>query len=244
MGQKVHPRSLRLGYIQNWQSIWYFKDTKLNASLILEDYVIRKFLKTNYKSSMIADIVIERKAQNLVVKILSARTGVLIGRGGQSLDKLRLDLCAKLNKKQIQIDVIEVAKPDLSSTLIAESIAAQLEKRVAYRRAIKQAIQKAMRAGAKGVKIMVAGRLGGAEIARSEWSKEGRIPLHTFRADIDYGVAEALTMFGIIGVKVWIFKGEIVNPSKTPLATAEPSKSPKSQQPQQPQGRRPKRERG
>lgn len=230
MGQKVHPNSLRVGLIHNWKSVWFFKNKGMVADLILEDHKIRKFLFKNYKSSMIADVIIERKSQKLVIKILSARTGVLIGRGGQNLDKLRQQLVALLNKKDIQIDILEVNKPDANAQLIADSIAQQLEKRVAFRRAIKSAMQKAMRAGAKGIKVMVAGRLGGAEIARTEWAKEGRVPLHTFRADIEYGFAEAQTVFGIIGVKCWIFKGEIMDAKPAPTLKTLSQPKPSSNQ--------------
>jgi small subunit ribosomal protein S3 len=191
MGQKVHPRSLRT-HILGWVSTWMAKNPREYAQNVKEDDGIRKFVKNKLKSS-VSRIEIDRKAQKLIVRIVTGRSGVIIGRG-----------------KDVQIDVLEVARIDAESQLIAESIATQLEKRVAYRRALKQAMQRTMRSGVKGIKIMVSGRLGGAEIARTEWAKEGRIPLHTFRADIDYGFAEAKTMFGIIGVKVWVFKGEVM----------------------------------
>lgn len=218
MGQKVHPNSLRVGHIHNWKSIWYFKQKGQIAEFVAEDQKIRHFIRKHYKSSLIADVLIERKSQKLVIKIQAARTGVLIGRGGQNLDKLRQQLVAMLGKKDIQIDVLEVAKPEANAQLVSETIAMQLEKRIAFRRALKNAMQKAMRAGAKGIKVMASGRLGGAEIARTEWTKEGRIPLHTFRADIEYGFSEAKTTFGVIGVKCWIFKGEILNLKALPTA--------------------------
>lgn len=209
MGQKVHPKSLRLGIIHTWDSTW-FANPKEYGKCVAEDYAVRTFLKKQLKSAAVSKIEIDRKAQRLIVRIVTGRPGVIVGRGGQGLDTLRNQLVKLTGKRDIQIDVLEVARVEADATLIAESIAQQLEKRVAFRRAMKQAMQRTMRSGVKGIKVMVAGRLGGADIARTEWAKEGRIPLHTFRADIDYGVAEAMTMFGIIGVKVWIFKGEVM----------------------------------
>lgn len=210
MGQKVHPKSVRLGIIQPHEVTWIAPNPKMYAKNVKEDETIRKFLKKKLKAASISRIEIDRKAQRLIVRIITGRPGMVVGRGGQGLDTLRKDLQNLTARKDIQIDVLEVNRIEADATLVAESIAQQLEKRVAFRRAMKQAMQRSMRSGVKGIKIMIAGRLGGAEIARTEWSKEGRIPLHTFRADIDYGVAEALTMFGIIGVKVWIFKGEVM----------------------------------
>lgn len=209
MGQKVHPRAVRLGVISTWDSTWYAQPNEY-AKNVLEDHLIRKFIKKKLKAAMVSRVEIGRKAKKLIIRIITGRPGMVVGRGGQGLDQLRKSLTALIGKKDIQLDVVEVAKIDAESQLVAESIAQQLEKRVAFRRAIKQAIQRANRAGVKGIKIMVSGRLGGVEIARTEWSKDGRIPLHTFRANIDYGFAEALTVFGIIGVKVWIFKGEVM----------------------------------
>lgn len=209
MGQKVHPRSLRLGIIQDWDSTW-FADGKNYAQAVMEDQIIRKHLKAKLKSAMVSKIVIERKAQKLIVKIITGRPGVVVSRGGQGIDLIRKELQALTNRKDIQVDVVEVDKVDLDAMLVAESICAQLEKRVAFRRAMKQAMQRTLRSGAKGVKVMISGRLAGADIARTEWAKEGRIPLHTFRADIDYAHAEAMTLFGIIGVKVWVFKNEVL----------------------------------
>lgn len=210
MGQKVHPKSLRLKIIHNWECNWISNGKSGYAQNVLEDYKIRNFIKSKHKAAMISRVEIDRKASRLIVRLVTARTGVLIGRGGQNLDVLRKSLQALTSRKDIQIDVVEVAKPDMEAQLIAESIAGQLERRVAYRRCMKQAMQRAQRAGVKGIKVMVAGRLGGTDIARTEWAREGRIPLHTFRADIDYGFAEALTVFGIIGVKVWVFRGEVL----------------------------------
>ena len=210
MGQKVHPKSLRLGIIQSWDSTWYTKDKKKFASFIKEDYLLRTYIKKRLKAAMLSQILIERKASKLIIKLVTARSGMVVGRGGQGIDSLRKDLVSLTGNQDLQVDVLEVAKADVDSVLIAESIATQLEKRVSYRRAMKQSIQRTMRAGAKGIKIMVSGRLGGAEIARTEWSKEGRIPLHTFRADIQYGFAEAHTVFGVIGIKVWVFHDEVL----------------------------------
>lgn len=217
MGQKVHPKSVRLGIIQPHEVTWIAPNPRMYAKNVKEDETIRKFLKKKLKAASLSRVEIDRKAQRLIVRIITGRPGMVVGRGGQGLDTLRKELQALTNRKDIQIDVLEVNRIEADATLVAESIAQQLEKRIAYRRAMKQAIQRSMRSGVKGIKIMIAGRLGGAEIARTEWSKEGRIPLHTFRADIDYGVAEALTVFGIIGVKVWIFKGEVM-PGESAIA--------------------------
>lgn len=209
MGQKVHPKGIRLGIIHSWESNWIAFD-KDYAKNVKEDYEIRRYLKKKLKNAFISRIEIDRKASKLIVRIITGRPGMVVGRGGQGLDQLRKELSTMTHRKEIQLDVLEVSRVDVDSQLVAESIAFQLEKRVAFRRAMKQAMQRTMRSGAKGIKVMVSGRLGGAEIARTEWAKEGRIPLHTFRADIDYGFAQAETLFGIIGVKVWIFKGEVL----------------------------------
>lgn len=209
MGQKVHPKGIRLGIIHPWESNWIAFDKDYGKN-VKEDYDIRGYLKKRLKNAFISRIEIDRKASKLITRIITGRPGMVVGRGGQGLDQLRKDLSRLTNRKDIQLDVMEVSRIDVDAPLVAEAIAFQLEKRVAFRRAMKQAIQRAMRSGAKGIKVMVAGRLGGAEIARTEWAKEGRIPLHTFRADIDYGFAQAVTLFGIIGVKVWIFKGEVL----------------------------------
>lgn len=230
MGQKVHPKSVRLGIIHTWESNWIAFDQNY-AKNVKEDYEIRKFLKKRLKNAFISRVEIDRKAQKLIVRIITGRPGMIVGRGGQGLDTLRKDLSKLTQRKDIQLDVMEVSRIDLDSALVAEAIAFQLEKRVAFRRAIKQAMQRTMRSGAKGIKVMVSGRLGGAEIARTEWAKEGRIPLHTFRADIDYGVAQAVTLFGIIGVKVWIFKGEVM-----PGETAESNVKTRRQNEEEQQG--------
>lgn len=208
MGQKTHPTGFRLGVIKTWTSNWYA--TKKNyVELLEEDTKIRKYIKKKHNAAGISRILIDRKAQLVIVTIVAAKPGIIVGRGGQGIESLRKELSA-FSQKRIQINVLEVAKVDMDAQLISEFIAQQLEKRVAFRRAMKQAIQRAMRSGVQGIKVSVSGRLGGAEIARTEWAKEGRIPLQTLRADVDYGVAQAVTLMGIIGVKVWIFKNEIL----------------------------------
>ena len=209
MGQKVHPRSLRLGFIDSADSTWYAAPEEY-GKYVKEDHDIRTMLKRDLKHASVSRIEIDRKSQRLIIRIVTSRPGVIVGRGGQGLDMLRKRLTKLTGRKDIRLDVLEVARAEADAQLVSESIAQQLEKRIAFRRAMKQSIQRSMHAGIKGIKIMVSGRLGGAEIARTEWAKEGRIPLHTFRADIDYGFAEAKTVFGIIGVKVWIFKGEVL----------------------------------
>jgi small subunit ribosomal protein S3 len=212
MGQKIHPYGFRLGVITNWKSRWFAgqKDYKTNLA---EDAKLRKYIKQRLYNAGIADIQIERKSQHVEVYVYTAKPGQVVGRGGQGIDQLRKDL-SQITGKKVQINIQEVGRIDMDATLVAENVALQLEKRVVFRRAMKQAMQRAMKSGAQGVKIMVSGRLGGAEIARREWSREGRIPLHTLRADIDYGTAEAKTVYGIIGVKVWVYRGEIIPAAK------------------------------
>lgn len=206
MGQKVNPIGIRLGAFRDWNSKWY-ADAEF-ANLLNQDIDIRRDLKKRLNAAAISRIQIERPARNAVITIYAARPGVLIGKKGGGIESIRNEISAKL-KVPVHLNIEEVRKPELDSTLVAESIAQQLEQRVMFRRAMKRAVTSAMKSGAKGIKICVSGRLGGAEIARSEWYREGRVPLHTFRADVDYGTAEAKTTYGIIGVKVWIFKGEI-----------------------------------
>ena len=208
MGQKIHPIGLRLGINRTWSSRWY-ADTKNYPTLVVEDTKVREFIKKKLFAAGISKIDIERKSDSVEVYVHTAKPGVIVGRGGQGIDQLRKDVQAITNKK-VQINVIEVQRIEADAQLVAENICAQLEKRIAFRRAMKQTMMRAMKAGAKGIKVMCAGRLGGAEIARTEWLRDGRIPLHTLRADIDYGFAQATTMYGIIGVKVWIFKGEVL----------------------------------
>lgn len=208
MGQKIHPYGLRLGIINNWKSRWYAseKDYKVNLA---EDWKLRRFIKQRLYNAGISDIQIERKAAQVEVTIYTAKPGVVVGRGGQGIDSLRKEL-ASMTGKKVQINIQEVTRIDMDAQLVAENVGVQLEKRIAFRRAMKQAMMRAMKSGAQGIKIMVAGRLGGAEIARCEWNREGRIPLHTLRADIDYGLAEAKTVYGVIGIKVWVYRGEIL----------------------------------
>lgn len=213
MGQKIHPTGLRVGIIKPWLSNWFAK-RKEYPEFLAEDAKIRKILKKKLYNAGVSRIVIDRKVHNVNITIVSAKPGIIVGRGGQGIDDLRKEM-SKLTNKKAQIDVVEVAKVDADAQLVAEAIAQQLEKRVVFRRAMKQAIQRTMRSGALGIKVAVSGRLGGAEIARTEWTKEGRIPLQTLRADVDYGFTEASTTMGIIGVKVWIFKGEILPGEKS-----------------------------
>lgn len=207
MGQKTHPKGFRVGIIQPWESTWFAK--KDYPEFVAEDAMLRRYIKKRLYAAGISKILIGRKAQNLNITVVTAKPGIVVGRGGQGIEELRADV-AKLVNRTVSIDVVEVARTDADAQLVSESIALQLEKRIAFRRAMKQAIQRTMRAGVQGIKIMVSGRLGGAEIARSEWVKEGRIPLQTLRADVDYGFAEADTIMGKIGVKVWIFKGNLM----------------------------------
>lgn len=214
MGQKVNPHGMRVGIIKGWNSQWY-ADKKDFARLLKEDNVIREFLKKKYYSAAVSSIEIERSEGKISVTMLTARPGVLIGKGGANVEVIKNEI-AKLSKgNSVSLNIVEVKKPDMDAQLVAESIAAQLEKRVSFRRAVRQNMSRAMRAGAKGIKAMVSGRLDGAEIARSEHYHEGSIPLHTLRADIDYGFAEAHTTFGVIGVKVWVYKGEILAKKKS-----------------------------
>ncbi|MFC6441262.1 30S ribosomal protein S3 [Bowmanella sp. JS7-9] len=208
MGQKVHPTGIRLGISKPWTSTWY-ANTKDYADNLFNDHQVRKFLTTELKNASVSKIVIERPAKSIRVTIHTARPGVVIGKKGEDVEKLRKHV-SNLAGVPAQINIAEVRKPELDAKLVADSISSQLERRVMFRRAMKRAVQNAMRVGALGIKVTVSGRLGGAEIARTEWYREGRVPLHTFRADIDYATSEALTTYGIIGVKVWIFKGEIL----------------------------------
>ena len=209
MGQKVNPHGLRVGVIKDWDSRWYARNDKV-GDLIVEDYNIRKDLKKRLYSAGIAKIEIERSNARVKINLHCSRPGVVIGKGGQEIEKLRLELEQKLGKS-VALNIVEVRSPDLNAQLVAENIAAQLEKRISFRRAMKQAMQRATRLGAKGIKCSCGGRLGGAEIARSESYHEGTIPLQTLRADIEYGFAEANTTYGKIGCKVWIYKGEVLN---------------------------------
>lgn len=207
MGQKVHPKGLRLGIIKDWDAKWYSQ--KEYQKLLHEDFRIRKYLKDKLYHSGLSRVEIERAANRVKVNIHTAKPGIVIGRGGAEVENLKKQLESMTGKK-FNININEVKKPELDAQLVSENVASGLEKRIAFRRAMKQAVTRSMRMGAEGIKIMVAGRLGGAEIARSEWYSEGKVPLHTLRADIDYGFAEANTTYGKIGVKVWIYKGEVL----------------------------------
>jgi len=212
VGQKVHPKGLRIGIIKDWDAKWY-AGKKDYASLLHEDLKIRKFIKKKLFAAGIAKVEIERAANRVKVSIHTAKPGIVIGRGGTEVEALRKEL-EKLTNKQINVNIVEVKVPELDAQLVAENVAAQLEKRVSFRRAMKQTVSRSMRMGAQGIKIMCAGRLAGAEMARTEWYNEGKVPLHTLRADIDYGFAEADTTYGKIGVKVWIYKGEVLPEAK------------------------------
>ncbi len=212
MGQKVNPHGLRVGIIKDWDSKWYAGKKDFGDQLV-EDYNIRKFVKKACYDAGIAKTVIERKQNKVFVTIHTAKPGIIIGRGGQEIDKLKKDL-EKMTKKTVNVNIMEVKAPDANAQLVAENIASQLEKRISFRRAMKQVMGRAMRLGVKGIKTSVSGRVGGAEIARTESYHEGTIPLQTLRADIDYGFAEAATTYGILGIKVWIYKGEVLHDNK------------------------------
>ncbi len=212
MGQKVNPKGLRVGIIRDWESRWFSE--KNYAEMLHEDIKLRKFIKRKLFAAGVPKVEIERAANRIKISIHTAKPGIVIGRGGAEVDNLRKTL-EKMTSKQVNVNIVEIKKPELDAQLVAEGVAAQLEKRISFRRAMKQAVGRTMRLGAEGIKIMCAGRLGGAEIARTEWYNEGKVPLHTLRADIDYGFAEANTTYGKIGVKVWIYKGEILPARKT-----------------------------
>jgi len=207
MGHKVHPTGFRLGIVKDWTSKWY-ADSKHYADVLNTDLTVRAYLKKRLAQASVSRIQIDRPAKNAHITIHTARPGVVIGKKGEDIDALRKEVSAMMGVP-VHISIEEIRKPELDAQLVAESIAQQLERRIMFRRAMKRAVQNAMRIGAGGIKVHVAGRLNGAEIARSEWYREGRVPLHTLRADIDYGFAEAKTTYGVLGVKVWIFKGEV-----------------------------------
>lgn len=220
MGQKVNPHGLRVGIIKDWEAKWYAK--KDYSELLLEDIKLRRYIKKRLFAAGISKVEIERAANRVKVSIHTAKPGIVIGRGGTEVEVLRKDL-EKMTGKNINVNIVEIKTPELNAQLVAENVAVQLEKRIAFRRAMKQAVGRTMRLGAQGIKIMCSGRLAGAEMARSEWYNEGKVPLHTLRADIDYGFAEADTTYGKIGVKVWIYKGEVL-PSAKRVAVAEGGK--------------------
>ena len=217
MGQKIHPTGFRLSVSRNWSSRWYASDKDF-AGMLAEDIKVREYLKTKLKNASVSRILIERPAKNARITIYSSRPGVVIGKKGEDIENLKRDLGKQLGVP-VAVNIEEVRKPEIDAKLIADSITQQLEKRIMFRRAMKRAMQNAMRLGALGIKIMSAGRLNGIEIARTEWYREGRVPLHTLRADIDYGVSEAKTTYGIIGVKVWVYKGDTLGRNDLPAAT-------------------------
>jgi small subunit ribosomal protein S3 len=224
MGQKVHPTGIRLGIVKDWTSKWY-ADSKTFPKYVSTDYQLRTYIKEKLKDASVSKIAIERPAKKCNITIHTARPGIVIGKKGEDIEKLRSDVAKMIgmNINDVRINISEVRKPELDAQLVAEGIAQQLERRVMFRRAMKRAVTNTMRVGAEGIKVKVGGRLNGAEIARSEWYREGRVPLHTLRADIDYGLAEARTTYGVIGVKVWIFKGEVFD--KQEAKTSEPAEA-------------------
>ena len=207
MGQKVNPISLRLGINRGWDSVWFAKKREY-GKLLIEDYKIREYIKKNVINSGVSQVIIERTSKKCIVSIYTSRPGFVIGKKGSDVEKIKKNL-SKISSTEIRLNIKEVKKPELNSYLVAENIAQQLVKRIAFRKTMKRAMQSALRLGAKGIRVCLSGRLAGNEIARTEWQREGSVPLHTFRADVDYAEAEALTTYGIIGVKVWIYKGEI-----------------------------------
>jgi len=209
MGQKVNPIGLRVGINRGWDSVWFAKKREY-GKFLMEDYKIRNYIKKNVVNSGVSQVIIERTAKKCIVSIYTSRPGFVIGKKGSDVEKIKKNL-SKITSSEISLNIKEVKKPELNAFLVAENIAQQLVKRIAYRKTMKRAIQSALRLGAKGIRVCLAGRLGGNEIARTEWLREGSVPLHTFRADVDYAEAEALTTYGIIGVKVWIYKGKILS---------------------------------
>jgi len=223
MGQKVNPNGMRLGIVKDFNAKWY-ADKADYSKFLIQDLQVREFLEKKLKNAAVSEITIERPAQNINVVIHTARPGIVIGKKGEDIDRMRKAI-STMTGLPTQVSVEEIRKPEVDSQLVAAGICQQLEKRVMFRRAMKRSVQSAMRAGAQGVKVMISGRLNGAEIARSEWYREGRVPLHTLRADIDYATSEALTTYGIIGVKVWIFKGEVFQPLNSAVSSEETAAS-------------------
>ena len=236
MGQKIHPTGFRLALNRNWASRWYANNKNFPA-MLLEDVAVRDFLKHKLAHAAVSRVVIERPAKNARITVFSARPGVVIGKKGEDIESLKAEL-QKMLRVPVHVNIEEVRKPELDAQLIADSIAQQLQKRIMFRRAMKRAITNAMRLGAQGIKIMSAGRLNGIEIARTEWYREGRVPLHTLRADIDYGFAEAKTTYGVIGIKVWVFKGEVMSKNEQPALA--PRGAPAAE-PEQPPAKKPRR---
>src|ERR1700733_5939847 len=224
MGQKVNPIGIRLGITRDWTSRWY-AGKKQFPEHVYTDFRVREFLKAKLKDASVSRIMIERAAKKVNITIQTARPGIVIGKKGEDIEKLRQETAALLGMVvgDVRLNIAEIRKPELDSQLVADSIAQQIEKRVMFRRAMKRAVMSTMRSGALGIKVRMSGRLNGSEIARTEWYREGRIPLHTFRADIDYGLAEAMTTYGVIGIKVWIFKGEVFDQAQLDRQAAEPA---------------------
>ncbi len=220
MGQKIHPIGFRLSVLKNWTSRWY-ANSKNFPGMLNEDIKVRAFLKKKLSHAAVSKVIIERPAKNAKITVYSARPGIVIGKKGEDIENLRAQLQALMGVP-VHVNIEEVRKPELDAQLIADNIAQQLEKRIMFRRAMKRAMQNAMRLGAQGIKIMSSGRLNGSEIARTEWYREGRVPLHTLRADIEYGFGEAKTTYGVIGIKVWVFKGEVLGRGETPLNAPQP----------------------
>ena len=219
MGQKVNPIGLRLGINRGWDSVWFAKK-KNYGNLLIEDYKIRDYIKKNILNSGVSQVVIERTSKKCIVSIYTSRPGFVIGKKGSDVDKIKKSI-SKISSSAVSLNIKEVKKPELNAFLVADNISQQLVKRISYRRAMKRAMQSTLRLGAKGIRVCISGRLGGNEIARSEWLREGSVPLHTFRADVDYAESEALTTYGIIGVKVWIYKGEIFTKNENKLEKKE-----------------------
>ncbi|MEI6768165.1 MAG: 30S ribosomal protein S3 [Betaproteobacteria bacterium] len=231
MGQKIHPTGFRLSVSRNWASRWYASNRDF-AGMLAEDIKVREYLKAKLKNAAVSRVLIERPAKNARITIFSARPGVVIGKKGEDIESLKKELAARLGVP-VAVNIEEVRKPEIDAQLIADSITQQLEKRIMFRRAMKRAMQNAMRLGAQGIKIMSSGRLNGIEIARTEWYREGRVPLHTLRADIDYGTSEAKTTYGVIGVKVWVYKGDTLGRNDAPVAM-----EPKTEEERRPRGPR------
>ena len=232
MGQKIHPVGFRLAVNKNWSSRWYANSRQF-AGMLAEDILVRGFLKKKLAHASVGRVLIERPAKDARITIFSARPGVVIGKKGEEIEALKAELRRLMGVQQVHVNIEEIRKPEIDAQLIADSIAQQLEKRIMFRRAMKRAMQNAMRLGAQGIKIMSAGRLNGIEIARTEWYREGRVPLHTLRADIDYGFGEAKTTYGVIGIKVWVYKGEVMpkGEAQAQLPSQAPAAAPEDPQP-------------
>ncbi|KPF67489.1 30S ribosomal protein S3 [beta proteobacterium AAP99] len=238
MGQKIHPTGFRLAVSRNWASRWYAGNANF-ASMLADDVKVREYLKKKLKNAAVGRVLIERPAKNAKITVYSARPGVVIGKKGEDIETLKADL-QKLMGVPVHVNIEEIRKPEVDAQLIADSITQQLEKRIMFRRAMKRAMQNAMRLGAQGIKIMSSGRLNGAEIARTEWYREGRVPLHTLRADIEYGTSEALTTYGIIGVKVWVYKGDTLGRGDAPVAASPEAEKEDRRPARRPANRRPR----